>query len=301
MRAIGVPVGAQAMMEGTRNQVGAHAMNPIGAAHAMDSVSAQARQGIRNSVGVQAMDLVRAPENNGEPNIDRLPLHHLRRFGCIAYKLIPKDLRVDNKMGARAKRCMMTGYVRNATGIWRLWDMESKRIIECSDVKFDEDSTAYTEDSCNEGDPLGLPPEKPIYEEVQVEGPITREVAPDEVTTSKPDKVAAAMSDPKGTHKQKKAAMSDPNGTHKQKKAETHTLPEKAMRGTTETHALPEKAMSGTSDTKSQELEKAAENTDVAVHSLALVFVEESGVIGVVSALLAFFFGRLVLFLLSFT
>jgi len=64
---------------------------------------------------------------------------------------------MDNKMGARAKRCMMTGYVRNATGIWRLWDMESKRIIECSDVKFDEDSMAYSEDStCNEGDPLGL-------------------------------------------------------------------------------------------------------------------------------------------------
>ena len=109
---------------------------------------------------------------------------------------------MDNKKGACAKRYMMTGYVRNATGIWCLWDMESKRIIECSDVKFDEDSTAYSEAStCNEGDPLGLPPEKPIYEEVQVEGPITREVAPDEVTTSTPDKVDAAMSDPKGTHR----------------------------------------------------------------------------------------------------
>jgi len=44
-------------------------------------------------------------------------------------------------------------------------------------------------------DPLGLPPEKPIYEEVQVEGLVTQ-VAPDEVTTSIPDEVAAAMSDP---------------------------------------------------------------------------------------------------------
>jgi len=93
---------------------------------------------------------------------------------------------------------MITAYVRNATGIWRLWDMESKRIIECSDVKFDEDSTAHSEDSTfNEGDPLGLPPEKPIYEEVQVEGPISK-VAPDEVTTSIPEEAAAAMSDPKG-------------------------------------------------------------------------------------------------------
>jgi len=112
---------------------------------------------------------------------------------------------MDNKMGARAKRCMMTGYVRNTTGIWRLWDMESRRIIECSDVKFDEDSMAYSEDStCNEGDPLGLPPEKPIYEEVQVEGPISK-VAPEEVTTSTPDEVVATMSDPKGTHEQKNA------------------------------------------------------------------------------------------------
>jgi len=138
---------------------------------------------------------------------------------------------MDNKMGARAKRCMMTGYVRNTTGIWRLWDMESRRIIECSDVKFDEDSMAYSEDStCNEGDPLGLPPEKPIYEEVQVEGPISK-VAPEEVTTSTPDEVVAAMSDPKGTHKQEKAlseskgtheqrnATSDPKGTHEQKNA----------------------------------------------------------------------------------
>jgi len=155
-------------------------------------------------------------------------------------------------MGAHAKRCMMTGYVRNATGIWRLWDMESKRIIECSDVKFDEDSTAYSEDSCNEGDPLGLPPEKPIYEEVQVEGPISK-VAPDEVTTSTPDEVAAAMSDPKGTHKQRKA--------------ETHVLPEKAMSGTTETHVLPEKAMSGTTET--HELpEEAMSSTITESHSL---------------------------------
>jgi hypothetical protein len=134
---------------------------------------------------------------------------------------------------------MMTGYVRNATGIWRLWDIESGRIIECSDVRFDEDSTAYSEDSCNEGqDPLGLPPEKPIYEEVQVEQ-ATTQAAPDEVTASTPDEVVAvtkthempvkamssasslrtkkkAVSDPKGTHEQKKA-MSDPNRTHEQK------------------------------------------------------------------------------------
>jgi hypothetical protein len=86
---------------------------------------------------------------------------------------------------------MFTGYVRRATGIWRLWDMESERIVECSDVKFDEDSTAYVQDLRNE-DPLGLPSEEPIYEEVQIESVTQAAMAPDEATTSTPDEVVAA-------------------------------------------------------------------------------------------------------------
>jgi hypothetical protein len=86
---------------------------------------------------------------------------------------------------------MFTGYVGSATGIWRLWDMESERIVECSDVKFDEDSTAYVQDLRNE-DPLGLPPEEPIYEEVQIECVTQATMAPDEATTSTPDEVVAA-------------------------------------------------------------------------------------------------------------
>jgi len=58
-------------------------------------------------------------------DIVKPPLQHLQRFCRVAYKLIAKDLRVDNKMGAHAKRCRMTSYFRNATGIWRLLDMES--------------------------------------------------------------------------------------------------------------------------------------------------------------------------------
>jgi len=38
------------------------------------------------------------------------------------------------------------------------------------------------------------------------------------MTTSTPDEVASAMSDPKGTREQKKDAMSDPKGTHEQGK-----------------------------------------------------------------------------------
>jgi len=42
----------------------------------------------------------RKPSKELQKNdVDKPPLHHLRRFGCIAQKLILKDLRVDTKMG----------------------------------------------------------------------------------------------------------------------------------------------------------------------------------------------------------
>ena len=84
-------------------------------------------------------------------NTDKPPLYHLCRFGYVAYKLILKDLRLDTKVGTRAKR-----YIYNATGIWCLWDMESGRIIKFSGVRLDEHSTACSENPCNGGhDPLG--------------------------------------------------------------------------------------------------------------------------------------------------
>jgi len=73
-----------------------------------------------------------------EPSSYKPPLHHLCRFGCVAYKLIPKQQSVDAKMGARSKKCMMLGYVHNTTKIWKLWDPEQIKVTQCSDVKFDE-------------------------------------------------------------------------------------------------------------------------------------------------------------------
>jgi len=48
---------------------------------------------------------------------------HLRRFGCIAYKLIPKELQ-RGKFSSRATECVMVGYT-NSTKIWRLWDSQN--------------------------------------------------------------------------------------------------------------------------------------------------------------------------------
>jgi len=49
---------------------------------------------------------------------DKPTLDHLRRFGCAVWKYIPKCQRMDTKMGARAKACMMLGYVHDTTTIW---------------------------------------------------------------------------------------------------------------------------------------------------------------------------------------
>jgi len=104
-----------------------------------------------------------------EPLSYKPPLHHLRRFGCIAYKLIPKQQRVDAKMGARSKKCMMLGYVHNTTKIWKLWDPEQMKVTQCLDIKFDEATNFHTvERPANEKDMLGLPEEEPIYAEDRI-------------------------------------------------------------------------------------------------------------------------------------
>jgi hypothetical protein len=77
---------------------------------------------------------------------------------------------MDAKMGIRAKACMMLGYVHDTTKIWRIWDPDFGKAVNCSDFYFDESQTAYT--SCmatneSSGDPLGLPEEEPVITEVK--------------------------------------------------------------------------------------------------------------------------------------
>jgi len=64
-------------------------------------------------------------------------LGHLRRFRCTAYNLIPKAQR-EGKFGERAKKCVFLGYVHETVKIWRLWDPQSNRVIQASDVRFVE-------------------------------------------------------------------------------------------------------------------------------------------------------------------
>jgi transposase InsO family protein len=57
-------------------------------------------------------------EVNSTSAQDKPILDHLRRFGCVVWKHIPKSQRMDAKMGTRAKACMMLGYVHDTTKIW---------------------------------------------------------------------------------------------------------------------------------------------------------------------------------------
>ena len=120
-------------------------------------------------------------EADVKDDVDKPKLHHLRRFGCIAYRRIPKEQRIDAKMGARSKPCMMLGYVHDTTKIWRIWDPEHRKATNCSDVEFDESQTAYMSCIDNEKDALGLPDKEPIYAEEHISPSTPRlQVAPGE-------------------------------------------------------------------------------------------------------------------------
>jgi len=105
---------------------------------------------------------------------DKPTLDHLRRFGCIVWKHIPKSQRLDAKMGARAKACMMLGYIHDTTKIWWIWDPDFSKAVNCSDLYFEESQTAYTSciaDNERSGDPLGQPEEEPVVTEVMEDSP----------------------------------------------------------------------------------------------------------------------------------
>jgi hypothetical protein len=48
----------------------------------------------------------------------RLPIAHLRYFGCLVYEHIPKEQRMDKNWGPHSLPCMFVGYAANTTKIW---------------------------------------------------------------------------------------------------------------------------------------------------------------------------------------
>jgi len=60
----------------------------------------------------------------------------LRVFGCPAYVLIPKELRVG-KLAHKIRRCIFVGY-SSTRKAWRFWNPVKRSFIESRDVIFDE-------------------------------------------------------------------------------------------------------------------------------------------------------------------
>ena len=67
-------------------------------------------------------------------------LSHLRWFGCIAYKLLPKVQRFS-KLAARARLCAFVGYIHMTQKIWRIWDPVIGKTVQASDRRCDESET----------------------------------------------------------------------------------------------------------------------------------------------------------------
>ena len=65
-------------------------------------------------------------------------IHHLRRFCCQAYKLLPPPQRKHKKFGERSRLCTIIGYVHDATTMWGLWDTVEGRMITASNVIFNK-------------------------------------------------------------------------------------------------------------------------------------------------------------------
>jgi len=70
--------------------------------------------------------------NGSKPTIS-----HLRRFGYKAYRMLPAAQR-HGKFASRAETVYMLGYVHDSTSIWCLLNTERQRVIQASNVRFDE-------------------------------------------------------------------------------------------------------------------------------------------------------------------
>ena len=66
-------------------------------------------------------------------------LYHLRRFGCLACKLVPVPKCGEKKFGCRSQECIILGYMHQTTKIWRLWNPSTKQVIQASDARFGEE------------------------------------------------------------------------------------------------------------------------------------------------------------------
>jgi hypothetical protein len=87
--------------------------------------------------------------NNGNKISYQAPIHHLRRFGCYASRLLPA-LQRQGKFSTKSKSCMIVGYIHDSTTLWRIWDLAFQVVRSQSNVSFDKERNTHT--SCLHGD-----------------------------------------------------------------------------------------------------------------------------------------------------
>lgn len=63
---------------------------------------------------------------------------HFKVFGCTAYTLVPARKRT--KLSSKSKKCIFVGYAKNG---YRLWDIDTKRVITSRNVRFDETTVKH--------------------------------------------------------------------------------------------------------------------------------------------------------------
>jgi transposase InsO family protein len=65
-------------------------------------------------------------------------VHHLRAFGCRAYKHEAPAQREKSIFASKTRACINIGLIDETTSIWKLWDPASKRAMTSGSVVFDE-------------------------------------------------------------------------------------------------------------------------------------------------------------------
>ena len=65
-------------------------------------------------------------------------ISHFRVFGCVAYSLVPSELR--KKLDDKSEKCIFIGYSEESNA-YRLYNPISKKLIIRRDVKFEEEDS----------------------------------------------------------------------------------------------------------------------------------------------------------------
>lgn len=68
----------------------------------------------------------------------RSHISHLKVFGCLVFIHVPDEKR--KKLGPKAVKAMMVGYVEGSTSCYQIWDPRARKLAVSRDVTFEEQS-----------------------------------------------------------------------------------------------------------------------------------------------------------------